>query len=178
MVFMNERRSYPAALVGPVGSANAITAKGTPEISGYIAVFGVPFVLYEDEVYRVVEEIRPGAFSDVLGDDVRCLFNHDADHVLGRTENSTLRLTEDARGLRFRNTIDTKTGPGQNVYRFVSRGDVTGCSFAFIVGADEWTQATTASGRTQITRTITKIQKLLDVGPVTYPAYPQTTVTT
>jgi HK97 family phage prohead protease len=175
---MEERRSYSSVLVGPVRSANAITGKGTPEIAGYAAVFNEEFVLYEDDVYRVVEQIRPGAFSDVLGNDVRCLFNHDSDHVLGRTENSTLRLTEDSRGLRFRNSLDTKTSMGQNVYRFVSRGDVTGCSFAFIVAADEWAQATQADGRTVVTRTITKIAKLLDVGPVTYPAYPQTSVGT
>jgi HK97 family phage prohead protease len=171
---MIERRTFTNLQVGAV--QDAPTKGGPSEIRGYAAVFNEEFVLYEDDVYRVVETIRPGAFTPVLGDDVRCLFNHDADHVLGRTGNSTLRLTQDAKGLRFVNTLDTKTSMGQNVYRFVTRGDVTGCSFAFIVAENEWSEATQADGRTRVQRTITQIAKLLDVGPVTYPAYEQTSV--
>ncbi|MGB0039595.1 MAG: HK97 family phage prohead protease, partial [Terriglobales bacterium] len=115
-------------------------------------------------------------FDPVLQDDVRCLFNHDADNILGRTTNGTLTMRQDSRGLRFQNTLDRKTTVGQNVYQFVTRGDVTGCSFGFIVDEAEWSEGAQADGRTVLTRTIKKLRKLFDVGPVTYPAYEQTSV--
>ena len=152
------------------------TPNGLDQIAGYAAVFNEEFVLFEDEGYRVVEIIAPDAFSDVMGDDVRCLFNHDADNVLGRTTNRTLSMRQDPTGLRFQNTLNRQTPIGQSVFEFVKRGDVSGCSFAFIVAEDAWAEARQADGRTRVQRTITKIKTLFDVGPVTYPAYEQTSV--
>ncbi len=171
---MIERRFNSNAQVRAVRTDGA--NDGAAKIAGYAAVFNEEFVLYEDDAYRVREIIAPGAFSDVLGDDVRCLFNHDADNVLGRSLNGTLTMRQDPRGLRFQNALDRKTTVGNNVYQFVKRGDVTGCSFAFIVAEDSWDEATQADGRTVVTRTILKLKQLFDVGPVTYPAYEQTTV--
>jgi len=37
------------------------------------------------------EKIEPGAFDDVLNDDVRVLFNHEPGLLLGRTKNKTAR---------------------------------------------------------------------------------------
>jgi uncharacterized protein len=149
---------------------------GTQKIEGYAAVFNQEYVLYEDEAYRVVEIIAPGAFADVMNDDVRGLFNHDPNQVIGRTGNGTLRMQQNSVGLRFQNVMDTKTTVGANVLQFVKRGDVTGCSFAFVVADAEWSEATQADGRTVVQRTIKRLQKLFDVGPVTYPAYEQTSV--
>src|ERR1035438_1968553 len=119
------------------------------KIAGYAAVFNADYVLYEDESYRVVETIAPGAFTPVMGDDVRCLFNHAPDNVIGRSTNGTLTMRQDTRGLRFQNAMDLKTTVGQNVYRFVTRGDVTGCSFAFVVEECEWDEAQQADGRSE-----------------------------
>lgn len=152
------------------------TAQAPSKIEGYAAVFNEEYVLYEDDGYRVIETIAPGAFADVMMDDVRCLFNHDANNVLGRSEAGTLRMQQTSRGLRFTNIMDLKTTIGANVYQFVKRGDVTGCSFAFVVQECEWSEGQQADGRTVLTRTITKLKKLFDVGPVTYPAYEQTSV--
>ena len=42
------------------------------------------------------EKIRIGAFSNaVKTDDVRCLFNHNSNYVLGRSSAKTLELRED-----------------------------------------------------------------------------------
>jgi hypothetical protein len=54
----------------------------------------------------------------------------------------------------------------------IARGDVDGCSFAFKVppGGDSW-----QDGLTCPVRTVSDLD-LFDCGPVTYPAYPATSV--
>lgn len=140
---------------------------GTPgRIAGYAAVFNQR----ADIMGLFDEQIAPGAFRDAIGrDDVRALFNHDPNIVLGRTSAGTLALVEDARGLRY--DIDPPdTSDGRDVRTLVARGDVQGSSFSFEVDEDEWDY----SGDTPV-RTITRVT-LYDVGPVTFPAYEQTTV--
>jgi hypothetical protein len=116
------------------------------------------------------EEIAPGAFDDVLGDDVRALFNHDANFVLGRTRSSTLALSIDAEGLRYEITPPDTQTVRDLVLAPLSRGDITGSSFAFRVAqdGDEWREDEDGL----IVRTITRFSRLQDVSPVTYPAYP------
>ncbi|WP_249976083.1 HK97 family phage prohead protease [Vreelandella olivaria] len=115
------------------------------------------------------EEIAPGAFDDVLGDDVRALFNHDANFVLGRTRSSTLALSIDAEGLRYEITPPDTQTVRDLVLAPLSRGDITGSSFAFRVApdGDEWREDEDGL----IVRTINRFSRLLDVSPVTYPAY-------
>jgi uncharacterized protein len=116
------------------------------------------------------EEIAPGAFDDVLGDDVRALFNHDPNFVLGRTRSGTLELSVDAEGLRYEiNPPDTQS-VRDLVLAPLTRGDITGSSFAFRVApdGDEWREEEDGL----IVRTIQRFSRLLDVSPVTYPAYP------
>ncbi|WP_348995927.1 HK97 family phage prohead protease [Achromobacter sp. HNDS-1] len=136
-----------------------------PQITGYASVFNTRSALLFGSF---VEEIAPGAFDDVLGDDVRALFNHDPNFVLGRTRSNTLRLEIDSRGLAY--TIDppdTQT-VRDLVLTPLKRGDVTGSSFGFRVAADgdEWRR----EGEI-VVRTIHRLAGLRDVSPVTYPAY-------
>lgn len=136
-----------------------------PQIIGYASVFKTRSALLFGSF---VEEIAPGAFDDVLGDDVRALFNHDPNLVLGRTRSNTLRLEIDSRGLAY--TIDppdTQT-VRDLVLTPLKRGDVTGSSFGFRVAADgdEWRR----EGEI-VVRTIHRLAELRDVSPVTYPAY-------
>lgn len=149
-----------------------------PGIEGYGSVFNQDYVLYEDSSWRFVETIQPGAFQRVLKEkqDTRCLFNHDANQVLGRTTNGTLRLVEDDSGLHYENDLDTRTTVGQNVGAFVDRGDVNGCSFAFTVSKQSYRDEKGADGKITSTRIIEEIENLYDVGPVTYPAYDGTSV--
>lgn len=116
------------------------------------------------------EEIAPGAFDDVLGDDVRALFNHDPNFVLGRTRSNTLALSVDTEGLRYEITPPDTQSVRDLVLAPLSRGDITGSSFAFRVApdGDEWHEEDDGL----IVRTITRFSRLLDVSPVTYPAYP------
>lgn len=157
---------------------------GSPSIAGYAAVFNEFYTLYEDDGAAfgdngliVRETITPGAFDPVMDNDVRCLFNHDADNVLGRSTNGTLAMGQDAKGLEFVNAMD-ETRIGKDVHAFIKRGDVTGCSFAFTVEDDPnaWVEDVSPTGQLRFTRTIRKMKRLYDVGPVTYPAYEQTSV--
>ena len=124
-----------------------------------------------DDVYNLGpfdERIAAGAFDDVLGDDVRALWNHDQNHVLGRTKSGTLRISVDERGLY--SEIDLPDS-AMALREAIARGDVDQMSFGFTVEADEWVEV---EGRDL--RTITKVGRLFDVSPVTFPANPNTDV--
>ena len=84
-------------------------------------------------------------------------FNHDPNNVLGRSEAESSGCNK-PRGTSFTNIMDLKTTIGANVYQFVKRGDVSGCTFAFVVQECEWSEAQQADGRTVLTRTITKLK--------------------
>lgn len=139
----------------------------TPKITGYAAKFGK----WSEDLGGFREKIRVGAFDDVLDDDVRALKNHDPNLLLGRTKSGTLSLTANKTGLRFE--IDTPdTNVGRDTVEEIRRGDISGCSFGFIVETDEWRYLEDDT----IERTIIKLRALFDVGPVTFPAYPDTSV--
>lgn len=118
------------------------------------------------------EVIRPGAFDRAVreGQDVRALFNHDANHVLGRSKSGTLRLESDAKGLRVEIDLpDTQSG--RDVLKSVERGDVDGQSFAFRVVKEAWDE-------TDPDDPIRELMDLdvSDVSVVTYPAYEGTSI--
>jgi len=117
------------------------------------------------------EKIDPGAFADVLKDDVRALFNHDSNIVLGRTAAGTLKIKQDSEGLHYEVDLPD-TQQARDLALSVERGDINQSSFGFIVEDDDW--AEDDEGR--IVRTIRSFRSLFDVSPVTFPAYPDTTV--
>jgi len=117
-----------------------------------------------------IETIDREAFSDTDMEDVRALFNHDSNFVLGRTKSGTLRLMVDENGLAYE--IDMPdTQLGRDMYESIKRGDISQSSFAFTIEDDEYRK----EGDT-VFRTIKKIKKLYDVAPVTFPAYESTSV--
>lgn len=155
-----------------LGEVVEVRAEGeTPHVSGYAALFNTETVI--GSWFR--EQIAPGAFTRaVKDDDVRALFNHDPNYVLGRTTNDTLTLKEDKRGLFYDVTLNTDDPSAMSVRAKIQRGDVSGSSFGFTVEADEWDESEVKAGKLPL-RTITRAS-LYDVSPVTYPAYPTTTV--
>jgi len=143
-----------------------------PTITGYAAVFyradeaGTEFSLGPD----IVERIMPGAFDAIGADDVRALFNHDSNHVLGRSTSGTLKLSVDERGLRY--DIDLPdTQLARDLRESISRGDISGSSFAFTIpeGGQEYREE-----GDHVVREVRAVT-LYDVGPVTYPAYEAST---
>ncbi len=120
------------------------------------------------------EIIEPGAFKDADMTDVRGLFNHDANFILGRTISETLRLKETKSGLEYE--IDTPDNPTIRdlVVDPIRRGDVSQSSFGFIVGPgnDSWDE----DDEGVVVRTIHAFREIFDVSPVVFPAYPDTSV--
>jgi uncharacterized protein len=115
-----------------------------------------------------VEKLSVGAFEDCLARcDVRCLRNHDPDLLLGRSKSGTLRIWTDSDALHYE-ADPPEDEVGRSTVMRIERGDLDGSSFSFTVddGDDDWDDSTDPP-----TRTINNIRDLFDVGPVTYPAY-------
>ncbi len=142
-------------------------------VTGYAAVFGSEAVIAG--MFR--ERIEPGAFRSVIGTgcDVRALLNHDDNMVLARTTNGTLRLSEDERGLAYEFDPNPNDTDAMNTVAKIVRGDISQSSYGFRVKADTWTKAI-KPGDLPL-RTITEIDILRDVSPVTFPAFDDTSVT-
>lgn len=109
---------------------------GGMTFTGYAAVFDSP-----SEPLPFTETIRTGAFKRSLqsGREVRMFRNHNTDDVLGSTRAGTLRLVEDARGLKVEADLPDTT-VGRDLAVLMRRGDVHSMSFGFSVprGGDAW----------------------------------------
>ena len=140
---------------------------GPPKIGGYAAVFNMRSDLLGGSF---IEEIAPGAFDGVMTQDVRALFNHNPNYLLGRTKSGTLKLSLDSRGLHYEIDLPDTQTVRDLVMTPLMRGDMTGSSFTMLVAEDEWRQEGDV-----IVRTIHRISELRDVGPVAFPAYPDAT---
>ena len=155
------RSQYGEAVELRVSEVRAASDE-TLTVSGYAAVF--------DDITDIgyfKERIARGAFDGVMQDDVRLLINHTG-VPLARTTNGTLDLEVDDTGLRYTARL-ADTTEGRDLYKLIKRGDISQSSFAFTIADEDW-------DRKANLRTITKMGALLDVSPVTYPAYPTTTV--
>lgn len=143
-----------------------------PVIRGYAAVFGQ----WSENLGGFREQIRPGAFAKTIREgDVRALWNHDRLHVLGRTKNQTLRLREDDHGLLIE--VDPPDSQwAQDAVTSIERGDVDQMSFGFKTIREEWGSEPSEDGEGyEARRTLVEV-RLIEVSPVTFAAYPQTTV--
>jgi HK97 family phage prohead protease len=120
-----------------------------------------------------VEIIDPKALDDADLSDVKGLFNHDRNYVLGTTGAGTLELTRDSDGgLSYRIGYDPLDPDHVRVMRKIERGDVVGSSFAFRVApnGDSWDY----DDEGILVRTVAKFKRIGDVCPVTDPAYADT----
>lgn len=133
-------------------------------IRGYAAKFNV----LSRTIGWFKEQIAPGAFDDVLDQDVVALFNHDENIPLARTLSKTLTLGVDAIGLFYEFEAPNNTA-GNDLVESVRRGDVQHSSFSFNVapGGDSWTEDDEGNE----IRTVVKLKRLWDVAPVVFPAY-------
>ncbi|WP_168404744.1 HK97 family phage prohead protease [Arthrobacter silvisoli] len=143
------------------------TDSGLGVLTGYAAVFN----RYSQNLGGFVEQVDPAAFTKSLSDGVPVVarFNHEDNLLLGTTEGGTLALEVDGTGLRYEVQLPD-TSAGRDVRALAERGDLRYSSFAFRTLADDW--GYTPEGFPL--RTLLGVQ-LVDVAPVTNPAYRDTT---
>lgn len=163
-----ERRDFKSQQIGVETRAD-----GGKTLTGYAATFyrdgdpGTEYKLWGD----TYERIMPGAFDRAVAeDDVRALVNHDSSQIVGRKSAGTLRLSTDSRGLKYEIDLPDTT-VGRDIAESVKRGDITGSSFGFMVDEQAWRSL--PDGR-EIRELVAL--RLLDVGPVTFPAYEASSV--
>ena len=143
---------------------------GKRYLEGYFSVFGEPYQVWDGWI----ETIERGAFARYLasGNDVKVLWNHDSNIVLGSTGNGTASLMEDETGLFGTVEINENDSEAVSAYARVARGDVDGCSFGFdIARQEEWWD------ENDVYHTkITEVDPLYEVSPCTFPAYKATSI--
>jgi HK97 family phage prohead protease len=166
-----QKRSKAGRL--PHNAVKRAVTNDVKKISGYAAVFydrsnpGTQYQLWAN----CFERIRPSAFDRAIAEaqDVRGLFNHDDDWVLGRVSSGTLRLSVDSTGLAYE-IDESETDPQwASVCSMVDRGDVDGSSFSFMPTSVTWEQEEIDGVKIDV-RWLNDLD-LFDVGPVTFPAY-------
>lgn len=138
------------------------------KISGYAATFDSRTSIgdFFDEI------ISPGAFKKTISNsesDIRALFNHDWDKVLGRTKADTLTLREDEKGLNFELELPN-TSYARDLAESMERGDIDQCSFGFHVdeGKERWDYS-----QEPALRTLEEVE-LYEISIVSIPAYDDT----
>lgn len=137
-------------------------------LEGYFAVYGDVYQVWEG----ATESIAPGAFDESIHGDVRALYNHNDDLILGRTSAGTLVLRDDAHGLWGSIKLNKNDSDAMNAYERIKRGDITGCSFGFNIESEE----TEYHDDGTVHWTITKVNPLYEISPCVFPAYEATNV--
>ena len=135
-------------------------------VEGYASTFE-PYVIYEYDGIKYMEQIDPKAFDECDMKDVIFCKDHEGT-VFARTKNGTLEITVDDKGL-FTRTDLSKTASARAMFEEIQAGMYYQMSFAFIVREDSYDKETH-------TRKILKIDKLFDVSAVSFPANPGTDI--
>lgn len=137
---------------------------GLKVIEGHAAVFN----RLSQNLGGFVERVRPGAFTKTIKEaDVRALYNHSENMVLGRNTSGTLRLEQDDVGLLY--SIDPPdTSYVRDLLELMrpERRDVRESSFGFLAIDEDWDL--TEQGVP--VRELIEV-RLIDVSVVTFPAY-------
>jgi uncharacterized protein len=139
-------------------------------LSGYASTFGT----FAD-LGSYLETFAPTAFDATLSDaatDVRAYYQHDSSMLLGRQSSGTLNVWTDTRGLGFELQLP-KTSYANDVRELAGRGDLGGMSIGFRPNPNGETWTTV---RNRELRTHTSVSALIEVSPVSIPAYNSTTV--
>jgi HK97 family phage prohead protease len=136
---------------------------GDFKIEGYAATFNTP----ADIGGSFKEVIAPTAFDRSLAAkvDIHATVQHDFSQLLGRTQNGSLELATDAKGLRFSVQLNPDVAFHRDTYANVKAGLLNECSFIFTVGPEG--QQWSPDGKT---RTLLDVD-LIEVSVVCLPSY-------
>ena len=136
---------------------------------GYAIVYNKDSDLLLDKKEPYTEIIMPGAVQNLNGD-IRALYEHNPEHLLGKTGSGTLRLKEDPTGVQYEIDLPD-TQKGKDVKELLSRKDISGASFRMFVqpGGDKWVR--------RAGKLVREIYKMMidEISLVSTPVYPDTT---
>lgn len=129
-----------------------------------------------------IEVIRAGAFDETDFDDVRLLVNHNFNGIaLARSRRNnksdkpnTMQLFVDENGVNINADLDTENNEqARALYSAISRGDMDGMSFCFYVSEENqrWSKKDGVDYRE-----ILKVDKVIEVSAVNFPAYGGTNI--
>lgn len=158
-----ERRAYADGV--EVRAAD----NGTATLRGYAARFNSAY-----NMGWFTEEVHRDAFKNADMTDVRVLFNHDPNQILGRTKAGTARVGVDEAGLWYEVDLPASAS---SVREAVQRGDIDQSSWGFMLrytaesNGDRWEKR---DGKEH--RILTDVAMVFDASPVTFPANPDTSV--
>jgi len=162
-----EKRTY----IGPETRAR-VTNEATRTIRGYGIVFNKESVDLRagGRVFR--EVIRPEAVRNVDFSNLLSMHNHRSERLLGATASGTMRTGVDSTGVWYE--VDLPNAPtGDDVLESVRRGDTPGSSFQFDIrgDGDRWSMR-----EGKAFREVTQFNGVYEMGPVSEPAYPDTSI--
>ena len=160
---MNEVRDYKNALTAP-------EVRDSPNGGRMITGYGIVFNSDSENLGGFIEQVDPGAVTKTLREaDIRGIANHNTDWTLGRVKSGTMRLATDSRGVRYEIDVNPDDPDGQRALAKVARGDWDGSSFCFEIVQEAWDWDATPARRRLLEI------KLIEMGPVAFPAYPDST---
>lgn len=154
------------------GTVNVEKRESNGATINHIVGYACVFDKWSDDLGWFKEKVDRNAYSEADMADVVALFNHDNNLLLARTA-STLTLTVDDVGLRYEFDAPDTTA-GRDLVTNIELGNVRGSSQRFIVKSDAWKYAQNDGELDE--RTILLFKKIIDVGPVVFPAYADTSV--
>lgn len=160
------QRFYPANL----------ETRDDSEVEGRIA--GRPIVLNSRTDLGPFDEIiDSGALTETNLNDVRLCLNHDTSYVYARSRKNSVKNTmwidTDTEGLKFEADLAIKeSSRAKDLYIAIKRGDIDKMSFMFSIDEERWEDLETDHP----TRHITKIGSVVEISPVTFPAYDSTEI--
>ncbi len=141
-------------------------ADGSRSVQGYFATWGT---ISHDLGFR--EVLQQGCFSQSLKKNpVACFRDHNAEMLLGKTQSSTLTVSEDDKGLAFRVKLPD-TSYANDLVALMDRGDSYECSFAFrpLPDGETWSQLANGEVLRTITNAVLFEGSILTGNPAAYP---------
>lgn len=181
------RRSRPDLLLSPDGRerraaplidvevrASELAAGEPIPFRGHASTFMQPYAIGDPTRWGFWEQMAPTAFDEVLGDDrTAMLKNHNPDLPLARVKSGNLTITAPDTGLLTEARM-TPTSYAIDLALALEAGDVYQMSFAFGIEEEKWEilqEDTDWGGKAgQELVTVTRVSRLWEVSPVTFPA--------
>lgn len=160
---MNRNREYRTmALTIP----QSVEEEKRYTVEGYASTFD-PYVLLTIDGVDYSERIEPTAFEGADLSDVVFRVDHTGS-VYARSSAGTVEVWPDEHGLATRANLG-RTQRARELFADIEAGNYPQMSFAFVVAEDG-----DYFDRKTHTRVITRIAKVFDVSPVSFPANPNT----